>query len=69
MTSGPYTIDEKGNKSDARIWASEMNEEQEEDFDYYVYLRTLHAAVKAEIKKREDLRNEIKTTNNQQPTE
>ncbi len=67
--SGPYTIDKNGNKSDAAIWAGEMSQDEEEDFDYYVYLRTLHAAVKAEIKKRADLRNENKTTNNQQPTE
>ncbi len=67
--SGPYTIDEKGNKSDARIWASEMTQDEEDDFEYYVYLQSLKAAIVAEQKKRADLRNENKTTNNPQPTE
>jgi hypothetical protein len=39
--SGPYTIDKNGNKSDAAIWAGEMSAEEEDDFEYYVYLRTL----------------------------
>ena len=62
MTSGPYSVDENGNKSDYRIWASELTDEEEINFDDYVYLRSLHAAVKAEIKRRADLRNENKTT-------
>lgn len=56
----PYTVDKNGNKSDYRIWESELKVEEYDDDDkeYHAYLRELHAAVKKEIAKRAALREQ-----------
>lgn len=53
--SGPYTVDENGNKSSVRIWASDLTPDEEAKFDDYMYLLT----IKNEVAKQQDKREEF----------
>lgn len=50
--SGPFIMDEKGQKNDREFWNAVMNPESEAKFDRYMKIKRLNKASKKELSKR-----------------
>jgi hypothetical protein len=50
--SGPYVLMD-GLKTDARLWEAEMDQQSEDAFDQYMYIKALNEAAVNELERRE----------------
>lgn len=50
--SGPFVMNDKGQRGDRDFWETEMNPEAESKFDRYLKIKQLGRAAKKELSKR-----------------
>ena len=51
--TGPYAINENGERSDRKLWEAEMNPESEAKFDRYLEIKGINRAAKKELARRQ----------------
>lgn len=50
--SGPFVVDDKGQKTDREFWNAVMKPESEAKFDRFMKIKRLNTAAKKELSKR-----------------